>query len=353
MKTNYQITSSKELGNMLKIKDFQNKLEPLSENAKKIKIKHIKIYKSNEHINTEESNKTLASTNYNTIDTTSSRAELKKNKVNRINHDFRKTSNETNLDGLSDEAYLKTLDVWDKIREKKEQMEKITHAHTDKISVRTHSGRRGGIQLHSLNVTSQIMSSLSTLKNKNKNLRDFYKNTDQEQGAILLQNINILKRKFDFEVFKSSKHNYDRDPEEVAETELVKVEKKIVIKRKTSVNSNFTDDDPDNFKVKIEDPYLKFHNLKLEGNYDLLTSTDYYRKIVVDKMKKETTTRKEMLRVATLLHEMKAQKEELLKKNYEIRCYMTEKRQNVLIKKDALSLCKQELVMHSAFKKKK
>ena len=39
--------------------------------------------------------------------------------------------------------------------------------------------------------------------NKNENIQNFYKNIEQENSNVLAQNINMMKKRFDFNIFKS------------------------------------------------------------------------------------------------------------------------------------------------------
>ena len=60
-------------------------------------------------------------------------------------------------------------------------------------------------QYNNLNFKFSLTKNLNRLKiiNKNENIQNFYKNIEQENSNVLAQNINMMKKRFDFDIFKS------------------------------------------------------------------------------------------------------------------------------------------------------
>jgi hypothetical protein len=95
--------------------------------------------------------------------------------------------------------------------------------------------------------------------------------------------------------------------------------------------------------MKVEDPFLKCHNLKLEGNYDVLTSQEFYRKTLSDKIQVETLFRKELMRLVKSLHDMKREKQELIKRNSEYVRIIKHEKDLFIAKKDQLDNFRKDL----------
>ena len=60
-------------------------------------------------------------------------------------------------------------------------------------------------QYNNLNFKFSLTKNMNRLKiiNKNENIQNFYKNIEQENSNVLAQNINMMKKRFDFNIFKS------------------------------------------------------------------------------------------------------------------------------------------------------
>ncbi len=120
----------------------------------------------------------------------SSNEQLKKN-------EFHFFDNKIDIDNsfdarLYDENKVKRLEEWDKQRLKINQNHKNILLNKD---------------LESLNSMNEIRDSLSKIDKKNMTslLNDFYKKSAIEQGTILMSNINLGKKTFNFEIFENKK----------------------------------------------------------------------------------------------------------------------------------------------------
>ena len=58
---------------------------------------------------------------------------------------------------------------------------------------------------NNLNFKFTLSRNMNRLKrmNKNENIQNFYKNIEQENSNVLAQNINMMKKRFNFNIFKS------------------------------------------------------------------------------------------------------------------------------------------------------
>ena len=205
------------------------------------------------------------------------------------------------------------LDKWDKLHLPK--VDKFPNI-IRKISKRL-TKEYDYIKSNNLNFKQSLSRNVARLKTqtKNENLKNFYKNIEQEESNVLAQNINMVKQRFDFNVFNSpkkikiklkldnlnskeenskrNKHrrsltngNIDREEND----ELWKVGNELGIRKRIIFNSK-TEKVKDNLddyeEIKIEDRMLKLNDLRIEGNYTKVTSYDVYKSIVNNKKKIE------------------------------------------------------------------
>ena len=215
------------------------------------------------------------------------------------------------------------LDKWDKLHLPK--VDKFPNI-IRKISKRL-TKEYDYIKSNNLNFKQSLSRNVARLKTqtKNENLKNFYKNIEQEESNVLAQNINMVKQRFDFNVFNSpkkikiklkldnlnskeenskrNKHrrsltngNIDREEND----ELWKVGNELGIRKRIIFNSK-TEKVKDNLddyeEIKIEDRMLKLNDLRIEGNYTKVTSYDVYKSIVNNKKKIEKNFREQIMKL--------------------------------------------------------
>ena len=78
----------------------------------------------------------------------------------------------------------------------------LTRKVTNKISQRYDRDQLRTIRYH--HALSQNLNNLKA-STKNENLQKFYKNIEQEKSNVLAQNINMVKQRFDFNIFNTEK----------------------------------------------------------------------------------------------------------------------------------------------------
>ena len=111
--------------------------------------------------------------------------------------------------------------------------------------------------------------------NPNNQLSAFIKKSDLEQGTILLQNITVSKKNFNFRIFKK-KENLINDKEN-------EEEKKSQEENELEIKNN----------IDFGDPIFKDCNIKIDGNSKLLGSRQYYREIIREKLLVELSYKNE------------------------------------------------------------
>jgi hypothetical protein len=105
----------------------------------------------------------------------------------------------------------------------------------------------------------------------------FYKKIDQENSAIFIHNINLSKESFNFEHFKDDKIN---NVDDINAKEIIQIGNKVTFKDKKEVDG--------------EEHFLqKYYNLKMQGEYSKLTSIEYYRNVIREKVEVESIYKRE------------------------------------------------------------
>ena len=246
------------------------------------------------------------------------------------------------FDKINSTSLYESLDKWDKMH--------IPNLKNDanlikKISYKLKK-EYDDIQFDNLNFKKKISKKLPRLKTltKNKKIQNFYKNIETENSNVLAQNINIAKKRFDFNIFESPEKNINLDKinnnfKRKENDELWKVgkeigiRKKIVFNTKTEIKHNFEDFE----EINIEDKVLKLNDLKLEGNYTKVTSYDYYKNVLGDKKKIEKNFRNEILK---LIKEIKEKENNIENLNMEITDLTNENERKKKIYYDNLDVIK-------------
>jgi hypothetical protein len=147
-------------------------------------------------------------------------------------------------------------------------------------------------ELECINWKNDIRDSLRKLNLSSNNFyEDLVKSADREQGSILFQNINITKKKFQFELFREDSTNN-------AMTHMMSTE-----------NEN-------------DDLMNKYKTLKQDANYDNIIKTDYYREIIKEKIKLEMSYTKELNILAQKIFDLKQKKINISHEMFEIINYL-------------------------------
>ena len=212
------------------------------------------------------------------------------------------------FDKINSTSLYESLDKWDKMH--------IPNLKNDANLVKKISFKLkkeyDDIRFDNLNFKKKLSRKLPRLKTltKNKKIQNFYKNIETENSNVLAQNINIAKKRFDFNIFESPEKNINLDKiknnsKRKENDELWKVgkeigiRKKIVFNTKTEIKNDFEEFE----EINIEDKILKLNDLKLEGNYTKVTSYDYYKNVLGDKKKIEKNFRNEILKLIKKIKE--------------------------------------------------
>ena len=213
------------------------------------------------------------------------------------------------------------LDKWDKLHlPKVDKYQNIIRKISKKLTK-----EYDYIQSNNLNFKQSLSRNVARLKTqtKNENLKNFYKNIEQEESNVLAQNINMVKQRFDFDVFNSPK----KIKIKLDKTKLENGNSKLIIHRRSLTSSNIdkkendelwkvgnelgirkriifnskTEKIKDNLddyeEIKIEDRMLKLNDLRIEGNYTKVTSYDVYKSIVNNKKKIEKNFREQIMKL--------------------------------------------------------
>ncbi len=226
-------------------------------------------------------------------------------------------------------------------------------------------------QYNNLNFKFTLSRNMNRLKrmNKNENIQNFYKNIEQENSNVLAQNINMMKKRFNFNIFKSptrltiknvkflsssgkkvkkkiskkslsskniipnenikKKNSIIKQNDELWKVgNELKIRKRIIHNTKTEIK-----DHEELEEINIENKMLRLNNLKLEGNYNKVISFDVYKGIVTEKKKIEKNYREEII---NLLKEIKQKEKKLESLNKEIKeiSELYEKKKNIFYDND-------------------
>lgn len=114
-----------------------------------------------------------------------------------------------------------------------------------------------------------------------------------------MQNINLSKKKFNFDVFKTN---------EIVTNDFQLKRNYIHIVQMNEPKDSLSQDL--NFVKQ-----LKNYNIEIDGNLDAMANVDLYRNIIKEKMKIENGYRKDLINVSQKLHELKIEKKNLEKIN--------------------------------------
>jgi hypothetical protein len=161
-------------------------------------------------------------------------------------------------------------------------------------------------ELECINWKNDIRDKLSKINMSSNNFyEDLVKSAEREQGSILFQNINITKKKFQFDIFRGN------DVSKGGHTRVM------------STGESEKDEVMNQYK-----------ELKQDENYDNIIKTDYYREIIKEKIKLEMSYTKELNILAQKIFDMKQKKSNHshevfeiinylkdMEKDYEVRIY--------------------------------
>ncbi len=238
------------------------------------------------------------------------------------------------LEESNSERIVEKLDKWDKIHlptlnKNSDIIETISKKLTNKYD---------NIQYENINLKQRMSRNIPQFKtlSRNENIQKFYKTIQQEKSNVLAQNINMVKQRFDFDVFNTKNNKLrirfnseeDKNINQLSNAksyssrtesdELWKVGKEIGIRKRIVLDSNRTeikDKLEDLEEIKIEDRVFKLNDLKLEGNYTKVTSYDIYKSIVEKKKKLEQNFKQQ---ITKLIKEIKNKEKKIEELNKEI-----------------------------------
>ena len=209
-----------------------------------------------------------------------------------------------------------TLDEWDK-QHVKPTKENSQFWHRRLVRRSTKLIEEG--KLDTLNFKTNVQKDFKMLKSMKgiKKLETFCKDIEEEKSAVLAHNINVAKRRFDFDVFKNGFSKVITSqvgitkPKIVEEKqELQQVGNEICIMRKIKRLDSKKDECEyteckDDDEVKIEDRILRQNNLTLKGKYDQMINKENYKGIIMDKYKMEKILHEQISQTLSAIKEQK------------------------------------------------
>ena len=223
-----------------------------------------------------------------------------------------------------DEIHLyKTLDKWDETH----LSQNIKHQKIKRTVVRRVSRHFEEDKFKNLNFKQKLSSHLDKeVDSTPETIKTYLNNLDEEKSNLVAQNINLMKKKFDFDIFKNKKQNEmslstnntsttksminsekkRESPILKKENELMLVGNEIGIRKKiirTDKSSETSHDIKTYETINVENQMLKRNDLKLEGNYENIISFDVYKDIVDDKRKIEVSYRKQIIELIKSIRE--------------------------------------------------
>lgn len=179
------------------------------------------------------------------------------NNIEKISIDARTDSDDSEYLRQYDQKKVINLGEWEK------------HKLFNNLKYKSHSKNK---DLESLNRMNEIRGNLSKIDKKNMTslLNEFYKKNEIEQGTILMSNINLGKKSFNFEIFqkKDNKRNIDENLiqnykkiNNINESRPRSYNINILNSSKSSLISNFIK--PENNEKHINETNTKNINLNL------------------------------------------------------------------------------------------
>ena len=216
----------------------------------------------------------------------------------------------------------KTLDKWDETH----LPQALKNQQIKRTVVRRVSRHFEEDKFKNLNFKQKLSSHLENDIKAPETLKSYYKNLDEEKSNLVAQNINLMKKKFDFDIFKNKKQNEIslstnnssttksiQNSEKKRESAILKKENELMLVgnelgiRKKIIRidkSSETSHDIKTFEeINVENKMLKRNDLKLEGNYENIISFDVYKDIVDDKRKIEVSYRKQIIELIKSIRE--------------------------------------------------
>ncbi len=216
---------------------------------------------------------------------------------------------EESINSFDENNLYKTLDKWDETHVP--QVPK--NMKFKRTIVRRVSRHFEEDKFKNLNFKQKLSTHLDKEKNQTPGkIKNFFKNIDEEKSNLVAQNINIMKKKFDFDIFKNPPKNNSMSTNSSSllksmnfsnnkkkeEDELMLVGNEIGIRKKIiTIDSGIESahDVKDYERVSVENEMLRRNDLKLEGNFEHIISFDVYKDIVDDKRKIEVSYRKQII----------------------------------------------------------
>lgn len=196
--------------------------------------------------------------------------EMKRN--NRVQLTEEVSKIKTLDEAMNGENEVKHLDFW----EKQTLTNKKTIRAQDNGKLKSNTGAE------TLNWEEKLKESLVklNLKNPSNFMKEFYKKSEKDQGSILFQNINLTKKEFNFDLFKNNHSNKSKEDQ--------------ILDKKTKLDSE---------AVSL------YNNIKREKDYGDVINMGYYRGIIKEKIRIESQSREEMMKLAQRVLIKKKEKE--------------------------------------------
>jgi hypothetical protein len=130
----------------------------------------------------------------------------------------------------------------------------------------------------------------------NPKIKNYIKRSEIDQKSIFLQNINLSKTKFNFDVLSRDSNIYEKN-------------QSLKINKHSSQRKS---------ELSFEQFLFTSEEIQNQNAFDNVTSIEHYREIIRRKSKEESEHRKEILNRSKQFFEKKIEKEKLLKKRLEL-----------------------------------
>jgi hypothetical protein len=119
-----------------------------------------------------------------------------------------------------------------------------------------------------------------------KTLAQFYRKSEEEKASIFIQNINLSKENFRFDVFIDNLMA-DEDLDDIENKNFIQLGNKVAFRDKREIRQGED-------SSEVNDAYFtRFYNLKMGGEMSKLTSIEFYRNIIKERERVEKIYRKE------------------------------------------------------------
>jgi hypothetical protein len=181
-----------------------------------------------------------------------------------------------------------------------------------------------------INEIKQRISQFNLFK-MNPKIKNYIKRSEIDQKSIFLQNINLSKTKFNFDVLSRDSKIYEKN-------------QPLKINKHSSQRKS---------ELSFEQFLFTSEEIQNQNAYDNVTSIEHYREIIRRKSKEESEHRKEILNKTKQFFEKKIEKDKLLKRKLELIAEFQRYKEEMKLQIDAMTKKIEKLKMSDTSPQKK